>query len=1104
MMKFRWPALDLVLAAVAIAASCVGIGFAQNTNSGDVRGTVTDSTGAVIPGVTVTVKDVDKGETRIYTTDGAGLYDTGSIVPDHYLFTFTKPGFSTFVRGPVTLQVGINTIDAKLAVGTAEQQVVVTTDLPLLSTESGSQSSTLNGKTLEQLPQVGADWQNFVQLLPGASGVNYRSGQAASINGNLPYNSVLADGATSTLPMSQNADVSVLETVSELKIDDSAFSAQYGIGGAIFNQVSKGGTNQFHGVLYEYFQNNALNAAPYAFGQKAKVPVLRYNNFGGTVGGPILKDKMFFFFDYDKTLHFGGASNGFISVPTTAMRKGDFTGQPTIYDPTTQTVDAAGVVHRQSFASEYGNGNVIPASMIDTVASAIQAYYPQPNTQGTVKNGQTTNNYFYNVPSSNPFTKYFGRLDYTPGTKHRIVASETESDNPATYLNQGICPINCQHGDVSRDNAQVSDVWTITPSTLNEARLGFTDQLNFFTPYSINQGFPGKLGWKFAKADVFPQVGVHGACCYYLQPSSNAVYKEFTIDPSDVVTLIRGRHVLHFGGEFLDERADSTAWGNINAGYMQFTGVYTASTQGASNASGVPYADFLLGKVNGWSAQVKPEWGGRLKSPQLFFQDDFKARPNLTLNLGLRFQGMTGWHEVKGNMRSFDPAVTNPVGSVPGAMWYGVTHANGRNSLQAPVWSTFLPRFGFAYQPHQNMVIRGGIGLYAYIWSVDTYGNGMGGAFGSSGNLFDSTNGVSPVVQLDSDGNTATQGTRSINALYLNAPTTPDAYNGQGVGYSQYHTPVPEILQWNISVQREVGSNMMFEVAYVASHGYNLAFPVDINQVPANKLGPNDASGATNARPYPLYRGIGGSTNNAYSNYNSLQASATRRLTTGLQFNFNYTWSHFLDVMDSSGWGSSAGNQGFQSSYDPSANYGASNFDIRSQFKGSAIYELPFGKGRRFLNHSNVLDAAIGGWQTTGIVVLHGGSPFTPVMANNLSYSQAGNQYPNLVGNPNSGAHTNSEWFNVNAYAAPANGTFGSVHRNSLYGPGYSDIDLSLGKVFHMTDRFNFELRGDARNALNHASFANPDPNIGPGHTAQITGVTNGGRTMQLYGRLSF
>jgi hypothetical protein len=1098
---------------VLFFAGALGVTLAQNTNSGDIRGTVTDQSGAVVPGVTVTVLDVDKNVTRTFTTDGAGLYDTGSIVPDHYLITFTKDGFEAYQRGPITLEVGTTTVNGNLSLGATTQKIVVnTSDVPLLETETGAQSTTLQSKTLLDLPEVGADWENFVTLLPGASSVNYRTGQTASINGNLPYNTVLADGATTTLPMSENSDVNILETVQEVKIDTSAFSAQYGIGGSIFNQISKGGTDHFHGAGYEFFQNNALNAAPYSFGQKASVPILRYNNFGVGVGGPIIQKKLFFFFDYDKTLDYGGASNGFVTVPTDAMRAGDFTGFTTangtpdlIYDPTTQTVDANGVVHRQTFASEYGNGNKIPAPLIDSVAKAIQAYYPEPNAAGTVVNGETTNNFFYNVPSSNPFTKYFGRLDYNINANNHMIISETESDNPAEYLNQGICPVNCQHGDVSRDNAQISEVWTIRPDTINEARIGFTDQLNFFTPFSINEGFPQKLGWKFAKADVFPQIGVYGACCLYLQPESNAVYKEFVFDPSDVVTMIRGRHVLHFGGEVLIDRADSTAWGNINGGYMQFTGVYTAATQGAANTSGLPYADFLLGKVNGWSAGVTPEYGGRMKSPQAFIQDDFKMRPNLTINLGLRWQGMSGWTEVKGNMRSFDPTVLNPANNTLGAMWYGVTHANGRHRLQAPVWSTFLPRFGFSYQHDPNTVLRGGVGLYAYTWSVDTYGAGLGAAFGSSGSLFDSTNGVNDVVQLDSDGNTPEQPSgQSINSLYLKAPLTPDAYNGQGVPYNEYHTPVPEILQWNFEIQRELGANMVANLAYVASHGYNLSFPVDINQVPENKLGPNDASGATNARPHPLYQGISGSTNNAVSNYNSLQASLTRRFSSGLQFDVNYTWSHMLDSMDSSGWGSSAGPQGFQNAYDPAANYGASNFDVRNALKGSAIYNLPVGKGERFLNKNAVLDEALGGWQLAPTIVWTSGSPFTPIMANNTSYSQAGNQYPNLVGNPLSGPRDIKEWFNVNAYAAPLPATFGDVRRNSLYGPHYLLTNLALGKTFHIWQSVNMEVRGEAYNFINHPSFALPDNNIGPGHTAQITGVTVGGRTMQLYGRISF
>jgi hypothetical protein len=1109
--------------ALVVALTIPGVaGFAQNTNSGDIRGTVTDATGAVVPGTTVKVEDLDKGVVRMYTTDGAGLYDTGPIVPDRYLITFTKDGFQTYVRGPITLQVGIQTVNAELAVGATTQEVVIKTDVPLLSTESGSQESTLTSNTMAQLPQVsqsGATWENFVVLLPGTAGTPQNSsnalnpGQVSSMNGNLPYSSVLADGATTTLPMSQNSDVNVFETVSEVKVSNSSFSAQYGIGGIIFNQISKGGSNTWHGVGYEYFQNDAMNAADYAFGQKSKPAFLRYNNFGGSVSGPILKNRLFFYFNVDKVINNGGASNGFITVPTDAMKSGDFSGQVPIYDPTTQTVDATGTVHRNPFA-----GNVIPAGMIDPVAKALLAYYPEPNTAGTVNvdpaTGTTsiTNNYFYNTPSSNPFIKYFGRLDFDITSNNRLTVSETNSDNPATYLNQGLCPINCQNGDVSRDNAQVSDVWTISPNLINEARIGFTDQLNFFTPFSIDQGFPSKLGWQFAKADIFPNITVGsgstggGACCYQLQPASNAVYKEFVFDPSDVVTMIRGRHVLHFGGEFLINRADSTAWGNINGGSMSFSGAYTASSQSTLGPTGIGFADFLLGYARDWSGSVTPEWGGRLKSPQLFVQDDIKLKPNFTLNVGLRYQGMTGWHEVKGNMRSFDPEVLNPATNTNGAMWYGVTKAHGRESLQAPVWSTFLPRVGFAWQVRPDTVLRGGFGLYAYTWSVDTYGSGMGAAFGSSGNLSDSTNGAYPVVLLGSDGNTAYQpGGQSVNAAYLTAPTTPDAYNGQnGLPYSEYHTPVPKIYQWNFGVQRELGSNMVAEVAYVGSHGYDLNFPVDINQVPESLLSPNDAGN----RPFPQFQQINGSPNNVVSNYNSLQASIQRRFTSGLALNFNYTWSHFLDDQDSSGWGSRGGWQNYQNAHNPSANYGASNFDIRNMFKGSVVYELPFGKGKPFLNNNFLLDELIGGWQTSATIQLQGGNPF-PITtgSSNNSFNLSGDytQYPNVIGNPLSvpGGKSNDQWFNIAAYAQPAPGTYGNARRNSIYGPGLTNVNFSLGKSFPIWERVAFQIRGDATNIFNHASFSQPDGTLGSGF-GQITGVTVGGRRLQIYGRISF
>lgn len=1094
-----------MLSVVMMGAGCIGIGFAQNTNSGDIRGIVTDTTGAVIPGATVTVVNNNTGVSKTLMTNSDGLYDTSSIVAGNYKLTFVKDGFTKLERSSITVLVGNTTVNAALSVGSVTDQVVVNTDVPLLNTESGEQSTTLEAKTLSELPQVGQNWENFTILLAGSSGAPGGSqgaanpGQEVSVNGNLPYSTVLADGASTTLPSSANSDVETLETVQELQVSTSAFSAQYGIGGILFNQISKGGTDNFHGSLYEYFQNTALNAADYAFGSKtAKVAIQHYNNFGGSIGGPIWKKKMFFYFNYDKILQHGGSANGFLTVPTAAMLGGDFTGQNTIYDPATTTV-VNGVVHRVSFADEYGKGNVIPGSRIDPVAKAIEAFYPGPNTPGKVVNGAPQQNYFYNVPGSNPYTKYFGRLDYNVTAGNRITLSETEGDNPQYGYAQGICPINCGTEDVSRNNAQVTDVWTISPHLTNEARFGYTNQLNFFVPATLNQGFPDKLGWKFAKTDNFPIINVTGY--YSLSSAINAVYKEHAYDPSDVVTLIAGKHILHFGGEFLFYRDNSTAWGNLNAGTMGYTGVYTQSTQGDAS-SGLAYADFLLGETHSWSAGITPEYGARMRLPQVFIQDDYKVRPNLTINLGLRYQIQSGWGEVKGNMATFDPTVPNPAAGVLGAMWYGSTHANGRSTLEAPVYNTFLPRFGFSWQPQSSTTIRGGFGLYAYNWSLDTYAGGsMGGAFGTKGNVTDQTNGVTPVVILSGTGS---------NLPYIGASTDPSAYNGQTVNYDQYHTPVGGSYQWNLSLQHELTTDMVASLTYVGNHGHDLPFPVNINQVPEANLSAND----TQFRPHPQYQGINGSTNNAISNYNALQVAVQKRFTHGLNFDFNYTWAHFLDEMDSSGWGSRAGAQTYQNAYNPGANYGNSNFDVRNALKGRVVYQLPFGKGRQFLNNNWLVDEVIGGWQASGTVVAQGGQPFTVTMKTNNSYAQAGSWFPNVIGNPHLSSkgpnHGTDQWFNEAAFAQPTPGTFGNSGRNSLRGPGLSDVNFSLGKTFAIWEQVHLQVRADATNVFNHPSFSLPGGSLTVANgvvttgTSTIRGVTVGGRHMQLGARLTF
>ncbi|HTZ56666.1 MAG TPA: carboxypeptidase-like regulatory domain-containing protein [Acidobacteriaceae bacterium] len=1136
----------LCLWVAVLLAGFLPAAFGQSTNAGDISGTVTDTSGAVIPDATVSIVNLATGVAHNYTTNAAGIYDTSSIVAGNYKITFSKAGFTSVVHSSITVNVGQLQLNAQLAVGTVSTQVVVNTDVPLVNTENGAVTSTMEYETLNRLPQVssiGQDWSSFNILQAGAAGApggnqgvvgsGTSNGTMLSFNGNLPFSTVLADGAETTLPASANSDITVQEDIQEVQTSSSAFSAQYGVGGILYNQISKGGGDRFHGSAYEYFQNTDLNANNYTFGSTATKPQIHFHEFGGTIGGPIIRQKLFFFFNYDHIIDNGGNAAAFYTTPTQAELSGNFAGLPTIYDPATTTVfqqtgtytypgastpTACPCITRQPFPN-----NQIPADRFDAVAANLQKYFPAPNTAGTISNGQVQNNYTYTPPNINPFTKFFGRLDYNLTSTNKLNGSVTEGNNPGKSFGWGDCPIDCQSGDVSRINSQVTDVWSINSHITNEARLGYTNQLNFFVPYTLNKGYPAKLGWQFAKADNFPIITITNFNFSGSNPNSslltsniNAVYKEHAYAPSDVVTMIIGKHVLHFGGEFLIYQNNSTAWGNVNAGQMTYTGNYTQAYIGDSS-TGVGYADFLLGQTQNWNATVTPEYGGREKLPQLFVQDDYKVTPSLTLNLGLRYQIQTGWSEVKGNEASFDPTITNPVTNTGGAIWFGSTHVNGRTHLQKPVYTTFLPRVGFAYQLNSKTTINGGFGLFAYNWSNDQYGGGMGQAFGSKGSVNDNTNGLTPVVTLSGSGS---------SLPFVANSTAPGAYNGQSFNYNAYHEPVGGSYQWNLRAQRQIGTNVVASLGYVATHGHNLPWPVDINQVPENLLSANDQG----SRPYPQFGSLNTSGTpdsvNAISNYNSLQAVIEKRMSQGLSLQFSYVWSHFLDDADSAGWGSHSGATQIQNSFVPSANYGNSNFDIRNAFRGYGVYALPFGRGRQFLSNSTLLDTLIGGWQLAGTLILQDGQPYTPQLSSGTnSYSLAGNNFswfPNIIGSPSLQHRSTQQWFNEAAFAVPAPGTFGDARRNQLTGPGFERINFGLGKTFHFTEGVNVEVRADANNAFNHPTFGLPNNNLtvcpasgvlpsgcgGYGAistgTSTITSITQNGRNLQLSAHLTF
>jgi hypothetical protein len=702
--------------------------------------------------------------------------------------------------------------------------------------------------------------------------------------------------------------------------------------------------------------------------------------------------------------------------------------------------------------------------------------------------------------------------------------SDTQRDVPVVYLNNVTpCPIGCQNGDVDSNNAQITDVWTISSRTINEARIGFTNQGNFYGDQTLGQGYPTQLGWQYAKADSLPAVQFNGSYPYaWIQPSSNAVYKEHVFDPSDVVTMIRGKHILHFGGEFLMYQDNSTAWGNTNAGTLAFNGSFTrqwavnSSTGIASPTSGtgLDYADFLLGYADSWSAGVSPEYGGRLKSPQVFIQDDYKVRPNLTINLGLRYQIFDGWHEVKGNMATYDPTVINPATNTPGAFWYGETKANGRNSLQANQYKIVLPRVGFSWLVQPSMTVRGGFGIYAYNMSLDTYGSGMGASVSAAGSSSDQTQGITPVTTFGGTG---------AGLPYTTASTDPARFNGktQNVNFNQYHTPTPESYQWNLAIQNTLGNNMATEIAYVGSHGINLNYPGDLNAVSPQYWTSNSSA----FRPNPNYASITGSLNNGISNYHSLQASIRRRLSAGLSFDFNYTWAHFLDSIDSSSWGSRSGQTPYQYANDPARNYSNSNFDMRNALKGRIVYDLPFGKGRMFMNKSWLLDDLLGGWQLASTMQFQSGQPFTLTAQSNsvANYQLAGSVFPNWNGKSFYSANkTPAHWFDPTAFTLPENGTFGNLRRNALYGPGYQNENLSAGKYFDIHEQMKLQFRIDTTNIFNHTNYNLPGgsgtPALTPdsgqvagqaysanaGGAQQITSLQGGGRTVQLTARFEF
>ncbi len=1071
---------------------------AQNINAGEIRGVVTDSTGAAVPNAAVSLTNTETGVVTKVTTDASGVYDVPQLTPGSYTVAVGAASFKTYVESNVLLRTAPIQVNAVLQIGSVGEQVTVNADNQAeLQTEDSESNLTLDATTVTSLPNVGNTWFNETVLIPGVNGggSQNQNGAGIGINGAESYQeNFLLNGGIETFIGSQNPDwiIEPTDFIQETQFETHNFNATTGGGLAVLNIITKNGTNKWHGSFWDY-NNNATFAARNYF-NNGSVPPSSQNTFGMTASGPIKKDRLFFFAGYQRQILNAGQT-GIGSVPTAAMKAGNFTGLGTIFDPATTTT-VGGVTTRQPFAND-----TIPAGRISQQAANWQQFFPNPNYGAA---GATVNNYQYSEQVHDVTDWYTGKIDYNLNSKNHLNGSGVYGD--VTFPNPSLLnPIGefAEHGHEFATT--VSETWTPSSTLVNEARFSVVRFFGYWDSGDYGQGYASKIGIPGTFVDAWPSLNVTGGYSYGAGLQANISENEFV--PSDVVTWVKGKHILKFGGEF-DAGQVNGNFSGFSDGNFNFNGDSTRDPQGTSN--GVGYADFLLGDVSSWSISITPEAGGRLKTPMFFAQDDYKVQPNLIFNLGLRFEIQPGWGEAQDRQGDFDPNLLNPATGTLGAVWFakGANGVNGRTKIEQTSYIP-QPRVGFSWQPKPNWTVRAGYGIYAELLGQNTYdGDEVLGISGT--NSLTETDSLTPVFNL-------AQG--SPQPIFTTvSDLTPSTLNGQSVGYTPYNTKVPTIQEFQLDTQKEFAQGIIADVAYVGTVGRHIALSADWNQVPASALFNFTGSNSLAAfRPFPQFSSLPTTLGGGVTSYNALQARLQKQFARGWQFSTAFTYSHTLDEGTGSGNGG-AGAKGdvWQNTYNLKADYGNSLLDQRLSFNGDVIYDLPFGQGKMFLNQGGVVNSVLGGWRLSGLWQLHTGVPFTPILENNLTGSLAGTWFPNRVGSGKLSHHTLNEWFDPSAFVQPAIGTYGNSGRNILYGPGWQQLDLSMQKHWafpFFSENADVQVRVDASDLTNNPNFGQPNPNLVlvPGTTTgalmspgqQITS-SNTSRALQFEGKFSF
>jgi hypothetical protein len=1073
------------------------------TATGQITGTVRDTTGAVVPGATVTVHSDLTGLTRTATTNPAGTYSFPLLPVGTYAVSAQLTGFSVAKQSDIRLQVDqVVRIDLALAVGAATETVEVQARTAAIDTETAAVAQVVTQKQITDLPLNG---RNFLQLLfLGAGAVEAGGeqgsmrqgvGDAISLMGARPTsNNFMIDGTANVdTSLGTPAVVLSVDALEEFKEQTKNYSAEYGFSANQINLVSKSGTNEYHGTGFYFGRNEGLDASNFFDSPTAPKPKLDQKQFGGTISGPIIKNKTFLLVNYEGLRRDNGFSS-FFNVPTPEQLSGHFTS--TIIDPATG----------QPFPN-----NTIPQDRFSRLAQLTlkNGWYPAPNVNLPQGNYQLVRT----LPTTqNQFT---ARLDQDLGKFGRAFFRFTKS----TFENTSTGNLNPGIGDyVNKQNTtnwQVSHTWPIRNNVVNVWRVGRVEALANIegTPCSQSDVDFLQLTGVFTNIPDpqrgCPGVGIQGFANVGGAVNDYTASNQPMWDISNTTTWITGNHTFKFGANYRrwwlqrDLANDFLGnWGGFNVGFTTPPG----ATPGPDNY----VADFLLGYYgsNGVSVfQPGPfPVEGKVGNPREFnlwyfapyIQDDWKVTSRLTLNLGLRYDyrnvpyetnNRMGWRNLNyapGGLLVADPKLAT--GGIVDGSYY---QEAGRRSPENPdAWKVFAPRLSFAYRLNEagTTVIRGGYGLF--------YDSAEGREIDGSSDIYPY---VSRGTYQQSLGQTAPLQTTDqlFPSFTSGGVATPAANTFLAVSMSP-QPKNPYVQQWSLGVQRELTRTTSAELNYVGSHGTNLLMRINVAQaLPYTPDHPTVAE----RKPYPNFQVYIDSTWSGWSDYHALNATLTHR-SRSLLASVAYTWAKSTDSKSAAagiGSNETAGWQGFLNNHDPARDHGLSSFDVAHRVVASFVWNLPFGKGEKFGGDASGLkQVLIGGWQVNGIYLLQGGFPISIFAADVGGVLDTfGTNRADIVGDIHSGGGTINQWFNTAAFAQPALGSFGNSGRSILRGPGINNLDLALFKNFFLPRNSTLQLRVEAFNALNHPQMQNVDQNIFDSNFGVVTSARPG-RIVQL------